>query len=247
MSGHSHFATIKRKKEVTDAAKGKMFSRMSRAIQIAIKTGGGPDPSTNYKLRMAIDSAKSVNMPKSNIDRILARSAEASAIDEVNYEGYGPEGVGVVVEVATDNKNRTAQEIKNIFERGGGTLAGPGAVSYNFESKGLLIVKKLADGDAQMLTLIDAGVDDIEESDDVLEVYVAPNKTGETKEKLETLGFEVTSFQLIKQPKSYMTIADPAKASKVLGFLNNLEEHDDVQNVFANVDIPESVLNQINV
>ena len=247
MSGHSHFSTIKRKKEATDAAKGKIFSKMSRAIQIAIKTGGGADPLSNYKLRMAIDAAKAVNMPKTNIDRILARSSEANTLDEVTYEGYGPEGIGVVVEVATDNKNRTAQEIKNIFERGGGSLAGPGAVSYNFESKGLLVVKKEDQSDSQMLTLIDAGVEDIEESDEGLLAYTAPNRTGEIKEKLENLGFEVTSAELIKQPKNYMTISDPAKATKVLGFLNNLEEHDDVQNVYANVDVPGDVVNQINV
>lgn len=242
MSGHSHYATIKRKKESTDAAKGKVFSKMARAIQIAIRTGGGADPEINYKLRMAIDSAKASNMPKTNIDRILAKSAEGGNLDEVTYEGYGPEGIGVVVETATDNKNRTAQEIKNLFERGGGSLAGPGSVSYNFESKGYLTIKKDSDAESQMLKLIDAGVEEIEETDDGLEVYIAPNKTGETKDLLESQGFEVLSVSLIKQPKTYMNITDPAKATKILTFLDNLEDLDDVQNVYANIDIPEDIL-----
>ena len=154
MSGHSHYATIKRKKDSTDAVKGMIFSKHSKAIQVAIKTGGSPDPDTNAKLRFTIDQAKSDNMPKANIDRILAKASEAGNLDEVTYEGYGANGIAVIVNTATDNRNRTSQEIKNIFERGGGSLAGPGAVSFNFESKGLIVLEKKSDVDEQCWYLL---------------------------------------------------------------------------------------------
>src|SRR4030065_2949100 len=154
MSGHSHYSTIKRQKEANDAAKGKVFSKMARAIAIAIKAGGGADPAQNYKLRIAIEQAKASNVPKSNIDRIPSRAQEEVSYDEVSYEGYGPEGIPVIVESATDNKNRTSQEIKNIFERSGGSLAGPGSVSFNFEPKALIVVGKGGDVDSKMLKSI---------------------------------------------------------------------------------------------
>lgn len=246
MSGHSHYATIKRKKESTDAAKGKTFSKHSKAIQVAIKTGGSTDPDKNTKLRFTIDQAKTDNMPKANIDRILAKANEVGNIDEVTYEGYGTNGIGVVVNTATDNRNRTSQEIKNIFERGGGSLAGPGAVSFNFESKGLIILEIKGDVDDQMLALIDLGVDDIEEQEDALEVYVTQETLNSTKEELEKAGFTVRSISLVQKPKSYVTISDKKSAEKAIKFLNLLEENDDVQSVFTNLDIPQEVLGSIN-
>ena len=246
MSGHSHYATIKRKKESTDAAKGKTFSKHSKAIQVAIKTGGSADPDKNTKLRFTIDQAKTDNMPKANIDRILAKANEVGNINEVTYEGYGTNGIGVVVNTATDNRNRTSQEIKNIFERGGGSLAGPGAVSFNFESKGLIILEIKGDVDDQMLALIDLGVDDIEEQEDALEVYVTQETLSSTKEELEKAGFTVRSISLVQKPKSYVTISDKKSAEKAIKFLNLLEENDDVQSVFTNLDIPQEVLGSIN-
>lgn len=142
MSGHSHYATIKRQKEAKDSAKGRIFSRHAKAIALAIKVGGSADPELNSKLRFAIEQAKADNLPKANIERILQRSQEMGDLEEVVYEGYGPLGVGVVVDAVTNNRNRTSQEIKNIFERAGGRLAGPGSVSYNFELKGMFTVKK---------------------------------------------------------------------------------------------------------
>ena len=143
MSGHSHFATIKRQKGLKDAAKGSLFSKLSKMISIAIKSGGSANPDTNFKLRVAIDKAKENSMPRENIDRILKTATERmDNIEEITYEGFGPFGIGVFVETATDNKNRTAQEMKIIFERGGGSLGGPNSVSYNFENKGFLLVEK---------------------------------------------------------------------------------------------------------
>ncbi|KKU09419.1 MAG: transcriptional regulator, partial [Candidatus Woesebacteria bacterium GW2011_GWB1_45_5] len=190
MSGHSHFATIKRQKAVNDAAKGNLFSKMARSIMLAAKSGADPD--MNFKLRFEIDKARAVSMPKENIERAISKATtEAANLQEVTYEGFGPGGVSVIVEAATDNKNRTAQEMKNIFERAGGSLAGPGAVSFNFENKGFMLVKKNENPEGMMLSLIDAGVEDIEESDDGLEVYVAPDKLSEMHKKIQALGFEI--------------------------------------------------------
>jgi YebC/PmpR family DNA-binding regulatory protein len=246
MSGHSHFATIKRQKAVNDAAKGRIFSRHAKAIAIAIKSGGSADPEMNSRLRFAVEQAKTDNMPKVNIDRILSRAAETGNIEEVAYEGYGPEGIALIVEAATDNKNRTAQEIKNIFERGGGSLAGPGAVSYNFEQKGLIVVKKLADVDDQMLSLIDLGAEDIQDSSDALEVYVSPATLSQTRDKILDAGFEIISFDLIRKPKNLLTVSDPVKVKKIVNFLESLEAHDDVQDVYSNFDAPESLLKEVS-
>lgn len=245
MSGHSHFATIKRQKQANDAARGNVFSKMARAIMIAAK--GGPDPDMNYKLRFEIDKARSVGMPKENIERAIVRATtEASNLEEISYEGFGPSGIAVIVQVASDNKNRTAQEMKNVFERGGGNLAGPGAVSYNFENRGFLLVKKSADKDSQMLKLIDAGVEDIEESEDGLEVYVAPDKLAEMHKKISELGFEVTDAELVMKPKNMQTLSDAGEASKALKFLQDIEDHEDVQKVFSNLDIPDEVMGKIS-
>ena len=235
MSGHSHFSTIKRQKETKDAAKGNLFGKLSKTISIAIKSGGGANPDTNFKLRVAIDKAKEFNMPKENIQRILKTAAERmDNIDEIMYEGFGPFGVGVLVEAATDNKNRSAQEFKNIFEKAGGSLAGPGAVSYNFENKGFLLVEKKEDTENQILSLIDLGVDDVEEREDGLEVFVSPNSLKDFKEKIEELGFFILRTELKMEPKTYMETVDDNQIAKITKFLEDLEEHDDVQKVYSN-------------
>lgn len=236
MSGHSHYATIKRQKEAKDSAKGKIFSRHAKAIALAIKAGGSADPELNSKLRFAIEQAKADNMPKANIERILQRSQEMGDLEEVVYEGYGPLGVGVVVDAVTNNRNRTSQEIKNIFERAGGRLAGPGSVSYNFELKGMFTVKKQSDVESQMLALIDLGAEDIFEAEDGLEIYTAPDRFQEIKEKLLSSGYEILSSGLVKKPKNYLLIENEAEAKKVISFLDALEEHDDVQGVYSNFD-----------
>lgn len=245
MSGHSHFATIKRQKALNDAAKGNVFSKMARAIMIAAK--GGSDPDMNFKLRFEIDKARAVSMPKENIERAIARATtDAANLEEIAYEGFGPFGIGVIVEVATDNKNRSAQEMKNTFERGGGSLAGPGAVSFNFESKGFMLIKKSDNPETQELSLIDAGVEDIEESADGLEVYVSPEKLGEMHKKLVALGFEVLAAELQMKPKNLQTVTNRLEASKAIKFLDSFDELDDVQKVYSNLDIPDEIMAQIS-
>jgi len=241
MSGHSHFATIKRQKAANDAVRGKVFSRHSKAIAIAIKEGGGADPEGNSKLRFAIEQAKADNMPKVNIERVLSRASEAGDMEEVTYEGFAPEGVGVIVKAATDSRNRTSQAIKNIFEKSGGTLAGPGAVLFNFEQKGLILVKKQADIQIQMLSLIDLGVEDVEEADDAIEAYVIPANLGQTRETLLNSGFEVMSFSLIMKPINLVLVEDADKVKKIINLLDQLEEQEDVQDVYSNIDIPSQM------
>jgi len=239
MSGHSHFATIKRQKEANDAKKGKIFSKMAREISIAVKAGG-PDPDSNYKLRIIIDKARSYNMPKSNIERAISSGAGGEALDEILYEGFGPGGIGVIVKVATDNKNRTAQEMKNIFERVGGSLAGPGAVSFNFENKGFLLVEKKVNSEEQIMQLIDLGIEDVEETDDGIEVYVSPERISELRKSIEGKSFIVKESELYMKPKSYLKL-EGNDAKKALEFLDTLDEHDDVQAVYSNLDVPDSL------
>ena len=244
MSGHSHYATIKRQKATNDAAKGNLFSKMARAIMIAAKNGADPD--MNFKLRFEIDKARAISMPKENIERAIAKATTESAnLAEITYEGFGPGGFGVMVEVMSDNKNRTAQEIKNVFERGGGSLAGPNAVAFNFESKGFMLIKKTADPDTQMLELIDAGAEDMEDTEDGFEVYVAPESLSAIHKNLLDKGFEVTETELQMMPKNFHTVGSPAEAAKALKFLDEIESLDDVQKVFSNLDIPDEIVKQI--
>ncbi|MBI4057807.1 YebC/PmpR family DNA-binding transcriptional regulator [Candidatus Microgenomates bacterium] len=242
MSGHSKWSTIKRQKESTDSKRGLLFSKLGRAISIAARSGASPE--SNFKLRLAIDRARTANMPKDNIERAISRAAGGD-LQEAVYEGYGPSGVAVVVEALTDSKNRTAQEIKNLFERGGGSLASPGSVAYQFEQVGQIIIKKTGDPQGQMLTLIDANVEDVDETEDGIEVYAKPTELRETKGKIEALGFEITNSGLILRPKNLITISDVSQAQKVVFFLETLQGHDDVQEVWANLDIPQEVITQL--
>jgi len=235
MSGHSHFATIKRQKGLKDAAKGNIFGKLSKMISIAIKSGGGPNPDMNFKLRVAIDKARENNMPKDNIDRILKSASEKmDSIEEITYEGFGPFGMAVVVETATDNRNRTAQEIKLLFERGGGAMGGPNSVLYNFDSKGYLLIEKNNDPDSQTLSLIDLGVDDVSDIDDGLEVFTAPDKLKEMRDKVEAIGHKVLKMELTMVPKNYITVTDDNQIEKITKFIDSFENHDDVQKIYYN-------------
>lgn len=246
MSGHSHYATIHRQKELKDAQKGKTFSKLAKEIAIAVKSGGGTDPASNFKLRMVMEKARAANMPKDNVDRALSRGQSgAETLEESTYEGFGPNGVAVMVTTATDNRNRTGQEIKNLFERAGGSLGGPGSVSFNFETKGFMLAKKAGNPEELMLELIDLGVEDVEETADGIEVYTAPDKLSQTKKKLEEAGFSISEFEIYMKPKNLITISNKADAQKALSFLETLNEHDDVQKVYANLDVPEDLLAQI--
>lgn len=245
MSGHSHFATIKRQKAANDAVKGNLFSKLARAIMIAAKSGGDPD--MNFKLRVEIDKARAASMPKENIERAITKATtEAANLEEMVYEGFGPGGIAIIVEAATDNKNRTAQEIKNAFDRGGGNMATPGAVSFNFEQKGFLLVKKNSDPEAQTLSLIDFGAEDIQDTEDGFEVYVAPDKLSETHKRITGAGFEVITAELQMKPKTYIEITNLSDASRAIKLLDCLEEIDEVSKVFSNLDVPDEVMGQIH-
>ena len=237
MSGHSKWSTIKRAKEANDAKKGALFTKLARAITIAAK-GGGADPDMNMKLRFAVEKARQSNMPKENIERAIEKGVGEGGVQmqEMVYEGYGPLGVPIVVEAATDNKNRTAQEIKNLFERGGGTLGAPGSVSFQFERTGQLVLEKGDDPEGRMLELIDLGAEDLEEAEDGIEVYTQPAELFSTKQKLEGGGMRVKSAELIYRPKTNIEVRGEG-ANRIVKLLENLDDHDDVQKVWAGVGI----------
>lgn len=217
-----------------DKSRGAVFSKLNKAITLAAKDGGDPD--SNFKLRILIEKAKQANMPKENILRAIKRGSgeiEGERLEEIIYEGYGPEGVGIIVEVVTENKNRTTQEIKNIFERAGGRLASPGALSFQFKTISLLTVKKEADIDGQMLKIIDLGVEDVEEAGDSLAVYVAPDLQTEIRGKIEAAGFSIVDTEQIKKPLSPVELSDE-KSQKISNFIESLEDQEDVQKVFPN-------------
>jgi len=236
VSGHSKWSTIKRQKQANDSAKGKVFSKLSRGISLAVKTGGGSNPDTNYKLRIALDLAKAQNMPKGTIDRAISKASESGDLEEVTYEGFGPSGVQVMIEAATDNRNRTAQNLKSLLDKYGGSMGGPGAVSFNFKPKGLIVLKNEGD-EEQMLKVIDHGVEDIEESEESLEIYVPVSDLYQTAEKLETSGFKVLAKELVQKPLSLSKLKTEKDSEKIINLLNSLEEHEDVQNVFTNAEI----------
>ena len=249
MSGHSKWSKIHRSKGIADTKRGQQFTKLGKAIAVAVRGGGGvADPNANFQLRLAIEKAKQFNMPKANIDRAVQRGAgkgEGSELVEISYEGYGPEGIAVLVEVATDNKQRTGQEIRNLFEKGGGNLGGPGSVSFQFESNGYLEIEKPKQAEETLLKLIDLGAEDVEEGDDEIEIYVKPEELETWKQLLQKEGFNLKSYELLMKPKNLLKITEKQSAAKVLNFMNKLQDHDDVQKVSANFDIPDDVLEQI--
>ncbi len=242
MSGHSKWSTIKHQKAAEDKKRGKIFSKVAKAITIATKEGGGSDPGTNAKLRLAIDQAKEVNMPKDNIKRAIERGMGKGGegdLETVVYEGFGPENTALMVECITDNKNRTAAEMKSFFDKRGGGLGSPGSTSYLFEKKGLLLVKKTQNVEDQLLQLIDMGADDVEEDEDLIEVYTPPDNLAAVKEQIDKNGLEIKEAMLAFKPKT-MVLIDEGKKDKVLSFLEDLEDLEDVQKVYINADFVTS-------
>jgi len=236
MSGHSHWSTIKRKKGASDQERGKIFSKLAKAISVA--AGYGTDPAKNFKLRLAMEKAKEFNMPKENVKRALQQAQGKLAnkgLEEVAYEGYGPESIAVIVEAVTDNRNRTTAEIKNIFERGEGSLASPGAVSFQFKKAGMIVVQKKEKIDEQILKLIDLGVADVEEVDDGIEVFTRFEELNEIKNKIKKAGFQIITAEITSQPKMPIKIDNQEKKEKILKFIELLEKHDDVQEVYTNI------------
>jgi YebC/PmpR family DNA-binding regulatory protein len=249
VSGHSKWSSIKHKKGAADAKRGKLFSKLSRAIIVAAKEGGG-DPNNNLSLQNAIEKAKSYSMPKDNIDRAIAKGsgadADAAAFESIVYEGYGPEGVAVIVEALTDNKNRTAADVRHMFAKNGGNLGTTGAVAWQFERRGVVIVP--ADGvDEEELLLVaaDGGADDVEQDGSVFEVTSAPEALASVRAAIEAAGMPVDSAELMLVPKVTVAVEDEAKARQVMRLIDALEDNDDVQDVYANFDIPEQVLEAV--
>jgi YebC/PmpR family DNA-binding regulatory protein len=249
VSGHSKWSSIKHKKGAADAKRGKLFSKLSRAIIVAAKEGGG-DPAGNLALQNAIEKARSYSMPKDNIERAIARGSgadsDAAAFETVVYEGYGPSGVAVIVEALTDNRNRTASEVRHAFDKHDGNLGTSGAVAWLFERRGVVVVP--ADGvDEDELTLAAAegGADDVSRDGSTYEVVSAPEALSSVREALEAGGFTIDSAELAMIPKTTIEVADEAAAKKLLRLIDQLEENDDVQDVYANFDIPERVLEAV--
>lgn len=247
MSGHSKWSKVKHQKEATDAVKGKVFTKLANAIIIAVREGGGvTSPETNFKLRLAIERARSANIPKENIERAIQKGKGAvsgEGLSEVVYEAFGPGGVGIIIQAATDNKQRTVAELKNLLERSGGVLATSGAVSHFFEFVGLITLPKGEKSyDEIMEGALNAGATDLEETGQQVEIYTPSHDVHKVKENLVTFGFPVSSFELFYRPKTLIPITDPSTAGRILHLLSTLEERDDVQKVFANFDIPDAYL-----
>ena len=249
MSGHSKWSSIKHKKGAADAKRGKLFSKLSRAIIVAAKEGGG-DPSGNLALQNAIEKAKSYSMPKDNIDRAIAKGsgadADASAFEVVVYEGYGPSGVAVIVEALTDNRNRTASDVRHTFAKNDGNLGGSGAVSWLFERRGIVIVDaEGVDEDELTLAAAEGGAEDVELDGSSYQVTCAPEQLAAVREAVEAAGFSVDAAELTMVPKTTVEVADENEAKKILRLIDQLEDNDDVQDVYANFDIPERVLEAV--
>jgi YebC/PmpR family DNA-binding regulatory protein len=244
MSGHSKWSTIKRKKGAEDAKRGKIFTRVAREITVAAREGGG-DPSANPTLRLAIDKARAANMPKDNIERAIKRGTgelEGGQLEEVFYEGYAPHGAALLVKCLTDNRNRTLAEVRRIFNRSGGNLAEAGAVTWMFDTKGYLTVARDdLDPDEIFMTAVDAGAEDVEVSDDFVEVYTQPSDLHTVRESLVGVGLTVEDAELSRVPKTLMTLGEK-ETLQVMNMIEDLEELDDVQQVYSNLDISEEIL-----
>jgi YebC/PmpR family DNA-binding regulatory protein len=246
MSGHSKWSSIKHKKGAADAKRGKLFSKLSRAIIVAAKEGG-PDPAGNLALQNAIEKARSYSMPKDNIERAVARGsgadADAQAFETVVYEGYGPGGVAVIVEALTDNRNRTASEVRHAFDKNDGNLGTTGAVAWLFERRAIVLVAaEGVDEDELTLAAADGGADDVSLDGSTYEIVASPEALTPVREAIEAAGFTVESAELALAPKTTVEVEDASTAKKIVRLIDQLEESDDVQEVYANFDIPERVM-----
>ena len=248
MSGHSKWSTIKRAKGAADAKRGALFTKVAREISVAARAGGG-DPDTNYRLRLAVEKARSVNMPADNIKRTIDKATgggEAEVFEEIVYEGYGPGGVAILVEAATDNRNRTASEVRAVFTKAGGQLAGSGAVAWQFEPRGLITIPARGqDPDDVALAAIDAGAEDVDTSSaELVEVYTTPAGLEGVRKALDAAGLPVESAESTMIAKNTVEV-DEQRARQNLRLVENLEDLDDVQRVTANFDIPEQLFAEV--
>ncbi len=247
MSGHSKWASIKHKKAIVDAKRGQAFTKIIRELTVAAKTGGG-DPNTNPRLRTAIQISKDANMPADNIDRAIKKGTgelEGVTYEEVTYEGFGPEGAAILVACLTDNKNRSASEIRSVFNKNGGNMGGAGTVAWMFEKKGFIVIAKTATTEDQLMEIaLGAGAEDMTTADQMFEVTTAPQDLWAVREAVEKAKIKIENAALTMIPKNLVTVS-PDTGRKVVHLIEALEEHDDVQNVYSNVDIPEEVMKEL--
>jgi len=245
MSGHSHWAGIKYKKAINDAKRGKIWSKLARTIIVAAKTGGG-DPAQNLSLRYAIDKAKAANMPKDTIEKAIKKgTGEVGAVnfEEVLYEGYGLGGVAIMVEALTDNRNRTGPQIKRLFEKHGGSLGTSGCVNWMFSKKGLITVGTSEAGEEQLMEIaLAAGADDMQTIGGVYEITCEPSAYGKLKEAIKEKDIATEVAEISMVPQNTVPVSDAATAKKIIALMEVFEDHDDVQNVYANFDIPDEVM-----
>ncbi|HEY7137071.1 MAG TPA: YebC/PmpR family DNA-binding transcriptional regulator [Acidimicrobiia bacterium] len=248
MSGHSKWHSIKHKKGAADAARGKLFARLIRQIEVSAREGGG-DQNANATLRTMVQKARDASVPIDTIERAIKRGTgelEGVRYEQVTYEGYAPNGVALYVETLTDNRNRTGAEVKNLFNRNGGNFAEPGAVAWQFDRKGVIIIEKsAASEDDLMLAALDAGAEDIADQGDTWQVTTPPSDLNGVRTALEGAGIPITSAELTMLPGQTVPLSDEQSAKQVLRLIDALEDHDDVQAVYANFDIPDDVLQSV--
>src|SRR5215212_9509229 len=247
MAGHSKWAGIKHKKAIVDARRGKLFTKLARAITVAAKDGGG-DPDGNPRLALAISKARDASMPKDNIERAIAKGtgegADADALEDVVYEGYGPGGVAMLVEAVTDNRNRTGSDVRHIFSKHGGSLGEPGSVAYLFDKKGLVVVDGERYSEDDLMVAIDAGAEDIAMDDTVWEILTAPGDLVAVRAALEEAGIELEAAEITQQPKTRVPLEEDG-ATKLMRLIDALEDNDDVDAVHANFDVDAEILERV--
>jgi YebC/PmpR family DNA-binding regulatory protein len=246
MSGHSKWSSIKHKKAAVDAKRGKMFTKLIKEITVAAREGGG-DPDSNPRLRTAVANAKAQNMPNETIERGILRGTgqlPGTSYEEIIYEGYGPKGVAIIVEVVTDNRNRSTSDLRNILSKNGGNLGERGCVSWMFDKKGLIVIDKdKADEDDLIMVTLDAGAEDIKSEDDSYEIITEPQHFESVRNAVQEAGIETTLEEISMIPQTTVKL-DGKEALQLLKIIGSLEDHDDVQNVYSNFDIPDDLIEQ---
>jgi len=250
MAGHSKWANVKHRKARVDAQKGKLFTKLAREIIVAAREGGG-DVNSNFRLRLAVQKAREANMPNENINRAIQKGcgeSDSQQLEQLNYEGYGPGGVAVLLEIMTDNRNRTAAEIRHIFSRRGGSMGESGCVSWMFKRKGYFTIEKsegLPSEDDLMALALEAGAEDFKEEGNSYVIITSPEEFENLKEKFQENNINFSTAEITMVPETTVLIENQEEAAKLLNLLNALEDHDDVQNVYANFDIPEEILQSL--
>ncbi|MCI9272810.1 MAG: YebC/PmpR family DNA-binding transcriptional regulator [Clostridiales bacterium] len=243
MSGHSKWSTIKRKKEKTDGQRAKIFTKIGRELAVAVREGGGSDPNSNSKLKDCIAKAKANNVPNENIERIIKKAAgdgDASKYESITYEGYGPCGIAVIVETLTDNRNRTAGDLRHYFDKFGGNMGTPGCVSFLFSQKGVIVIEKEGlEEDKVMEDALEAGASDFQADEDVFEIHTEPDDFSGVRDDLEEKGYSFVSAEVEMVPSTYTQLTDEDAVTKMQRLLDMLEDNDDVQNVWHNWDTPD--------